>query len=76
MKITLEKLNKIFSDAFGSTVEINLDSDKSNINEWDSFNHLNLIVELEAQLDIKFNAVEIESIKDVKFLMELINSKL
>jgi acyl carrier protein len=75
MKITLEKLNKIFSEAFGNEVEINFDSNKNNVNEWDSFNHLNLIVELESQLDIKFTAAEIESIKDVKFLLELINLK-
>lgn len=75
MKITLEKLNKIFSEAFGTDVVLNFDSNKSNLNDWDSFNHLNLIIELESQLDIKFTASEIESIKDVKFLLELINLK-
>ena len=63
MAITIEQLQEIFINAFSSDVSINLETDKENLPEWDSINHLNLIVELEDQLNFQFTSEEIESIK-------------
>jgi len=43
--------------------------------EWDSFNHLLLISEIEKEIDIKFTTQEIEKIKTFKDLREVVLSK-
>jgi acyl carrier protein len=75
MELTIEKLQDIFRSAFSSEVEINLETTKDNLPEWDSINHLNLIVELEDSLNIQFQPDEIEKMKSVKVLLELIQKK-
>ena len=52
MVITIEQLQEIFRNAFSSDVPINSETSKENLPEWDSINHLNLIVELEDQLNL------------------------
>jgi acyl carrier protein len=75
MAITIEQLQEIFKNAFSSDVSINSETSKENLPEWDSINHLNLIVELEDQLNFQFTPEEIESIKSVNILLDLIQKK-
>jgi acyl carrier protein len=75
MAITIEQLQEIFRNAFSSDVLINSETSKDNLPEWDSINHLNLIVELEDQLNFQFTSEEIESIKSVNILLDLIQKK-
>jgi acyl carrier protein len=75
MDIKLEKLNEIFTKAFGEDVDLLITSDKENLSEWDSINHLNLIVELESSLNITFQPYEIESMKSVKVLIDILKTK-
>jgi acyl carrier protein len=75
MAITIEQLQEIFRNAFSSDVSINSETSKDNLPEWDSINHLNLIVELEDQLNFQFTPEEIESIKSVNILLDLIQKK-
>jgi acyl carrier protein len=75
MAITIEQLQEIFRNAFSSNVSINSETSKENLPEWDSINHLNLIVELEDQLNFQFTPEEIESIKSVNILLDLIQKK-
>jgi acyl carrier protein len=44
--------------------------------EWDSFNHINLIVAVESRFKIKFQTAEIEQLHTVGHLVELIAAKL
>ena len=44
--------------------------------EWDSFNHINLIVAVEAKFGIKFQTAELESMQNVGHLVELVSKKL
>lgn len=75
MEMSIEQLQKIFRSAFSTEVEIDLQTTKDNLPDWDSINHLNLIVELEDTLGIQFQPDEIESMKSVKVIMELIEKK-
>ena len=76
MAITLEILQEVFKTAFSSDVKINDNTSKENLPEWDSINHLNLIVELEDRFSIQFSPNEIESMKSVVTLQEIIQRKL
>ena len=44
--------------------------------EWDSVNHMKLIIALENELNIRFEPDEITSLSDVKGLVDLIEQKL
>ncbi|MBW2976547.1 acyl carrier protein [Candidatus Woesearchaeota archaeon] len=48
---------------------------KENTEQWDSFNHLLLISEIEKKLGIKFTASEIEKIRTFKDLSEVVSRK-
>ena len=43
---------------------------------WDSMNHIFLVVEIERQLGIKFRTAEMEELKNVGELVQLIATKL
>jgi acyl carrier protein len=44
--------------------------------EWDSFNHINIILAVEKEFGIKFKGAEILKINNVGELQQLIDSKL
>ncbi len=48
----------------------------ADVPEWDSFNHINLIVAIEQRLQIKFQTAELESTPTVGALVSLIHTKL
>jgi acyl carrier protein len=76
MAITLDILQEVFKSAFSSEVSINENTSKENLPEWDSINHLNLVVELEDHFNIQFSPDEIESMKSIVTLQEIIQRKL
>ena len=76
MAITLDILQEVFKSAFSSEVNINENTSKENLPEWDSINHLNLVVELEDHFNIQFSPDEIESMKSIVTLQEIIQRKL
>ncbi len=43
---------------------------------WDSFNHINIVVAVESHFGIKINTAEIEELRNVGELVELIERKL
>jgi acyl carrier protein len=48
----------------------------ADVPEWDSFNHINLIVAVEARFGIKFQTAELESMRTVGHLADLVQAKL
>jgi acyl carrier protein len=55
-----KKLEKIFSNLFELKIAEAKNSKMSNTNQWDSFSHINLIIELEKSFKIKkINSSEI-----------------
>lgn len=48
----------------------------ADVPEWDSFNHINLIVAVEQKFDVKFQTAELESMQNVGELVSVIEQKL
>jgi acyl carrier protein len=46
------------------------------IEVWDSFNHVNIVVAIESRFGIKFNAAEVEELRAVGEFVNLIEKKL
>jgi acyl carrier protein len=71
-----EQLTDIFRDVFDDqTLVPNAQTKASDVPEWDSLNHINLIVAVESRFRIKFKTAELESLRNVGHLVELIQKK-
>jgi acyl carrier protein len=47
-----------------------------NVVDWDSFNHINIVVAIEAHFGVKFQMAEIEEVRNVGELVDLVHDKL
>ncbi len=71
------QLTVIFHDLFDDeSIALNPSLTATDVPEWDSFNHINLIVAVESKFGIKFQTAELESMHTVGHLADLIQSKL
>lgn len=70
------RLNSIFRDTFDDdTIDLTPATTAHDIKDWDSVNHINLIVAIEEDFNIKLKTAELESLKDVGEMARLIQSK-
>ncbi|HEY3990252.1 MAG TPA: acyl carrier protein [Acidobacteriaceae bacterium] len=71
------RLTEIFRDIFDDdALTLRPEMTAADVPDWDSFNHINLIVATEAKFGVKFQTAEIESLKNVGHFEELIAKKL
>lgn len=71
------ELTTIFRDLFDDdSLVLTPTLTAAEVPEWDSFNHINLIVAIESQFKIKFHTAELESMHDVGHLVSIIEKKL
>ncbi len=71
----LSQVQEIFKLAMGDDINVDMDTEKDMILEWDSLNHLNLVVELENSFDLGLSMQEIEELHSVKGIVELISTR-
>jgi Acyl carrier protein len=71
----LTRVQEVFKLAMGDEVQVDMNTEKDMILEWDSLNHLNLVVELENSFDLGLSMEEIEGLNSVKGIVELINAR-
>lgn len=71
-------MQEIFRDIFeDNSILINDDTDAEDIDEWDSFNHINLVAAIEQKFEIKFALGELQELENVGDMIKLmIASKL
>ena len=61
-----ERLNKVFQEVFDDeTIEVNDDTTSEDIDDWDSFEHINLIVAVEEEFSIKIPMGKVVTMKNV-----------
>ena len=71
-----KKLNKIFNDIFiDSEFVFSKDLSASDIDEWDSLTHINLIVAIEKEFSISFTLEELEKQNSVGDTIDMIINK-
>ena len=72
----IKKITKIINEVF--EIDLNTLDKKSIINEisnWDSYNHMNLIIAIEAGFNIEIQPNEVEKIINIKDLIDIIKLK-
>ena len=72
-----ETLNEIFRDVFDDdTIEVNENTTADDIDDWDSLEHINLIASVEQEFGIKFTMGEVQTMKNVGEMADLIAAKM
>jgi len=68
----LKQVEAIFRDIFDdSQLNIVESTNAEDIEDWDSLNHINLVVAIEKHFDIKFALGELQTLKDVGAMIDL-----
>ena len=70
------KVQDIFRDIFDDETLVITDStNSSDIDDWDSLNHINLIVVIEKEIGTKFSFEELATLKNVGAMVDLMMVK-
>ena len=68
-----ERLNKVFQEVFDDeTIEVNDDTTSEDIDDRDSFEHINLIVAVEEEFSIKIPMGKVVTMKNVGEMADII----
>ncbi|MBO7333416.1 MAG: acyl carrier protein [Lachnospiraceae bacterium] len=72
-----ENLNEVFRDVFDDeSICVDDHTTADDIEDWDSLEHINLIVAIEKKFSIKFNMGEVNKFKNVGEMADNILAKL
>jgi acyl carrier protein len=72
----LKEINNIFIDVLDNEeIVLSESTGAADIDEWDSFTHIQLVVAVEKRFNVRFTAKEIQSWKDVGEMMNCIQGK-
>lgn len=71
-----EELNEVFSDVFDDEIIVTEATTADDIEDWDSLEHINLIVAVESKFGIKFNIGEVNKMKNVGEMVDIIMNRL
>jgi len=66
-------LDEVFADVFDDDgIHVNDQTTADDIEDWDSLEHINLVVAVEKKFKIKFNMGEVNTFKNVGEMMDII----
>ena len=69
----IEKLTEVFRDVFDDeSIVINENTTSSDIEEWDSIEHINLIGAVEDEFSLTFKMKEVSGVKNVGEMIDII----
>lgn len=72
-----EALNEVFQDVFDDEdIRVNDATTAADIEDWDSLEHINLIVAVEKKFNIKFNMGEVNTFKNVGEMVDIVMTRI
>jgi acyl carrier protein len=73
---SLTRLQRVFRDVLeNDSLELRSEHSSENLQDWDSFAHVKLIIGIEEEFDVRFSVDEVAETKDVGKLLQLIGRK-
>ena len=73
----MTKVNAVFIDVLDNDkLVLKNETTASEVDEWDSLNHIQLVVAIEKQFKIRFTSREIQSWKNVGEMVDSISAKI
>ena len=75
--INLDELTPIFRQVFDDDgITLTRSTTADDIDDWDSLTHMNLVMAVEVGFKVKFALGELQSLRNVGDMLDLINKKL
>ena len=74
-KEILEKLNQIFTTVLKHEVDLKEEYSANDVENWDSLNHVRLIVDIEKEFNVRFTYIEVEQFKNIGSIINAITRK-
>ena len=72
----IAKLEQVFRDIFDEEeLTINNETTAEDIEDWDSLAHINLVVSIEKEFDVKFALGELQTLRNVGDMVDLVIRK-
>lgn len=72
-----KNLNEVFCDVFDDeSIKVNDKTTSNDIEDWDSLEHINLIVAVEKKFGMKFNMGEVTTMKNVGAMVDIIEGRI
>ena len=72
-----DELTNVFRQVLeDDTIELTSATTADDVDDWDSMNHIFIVVELEKRFGVKFHAAEMEELKNIGELSALVKQKL
>jgi acyl carrier protein len=76
MNNILEKVQALFRDVLDDPdLVVTRESNAKNVSGWDSLSHINLIASIETEFNIEFSLGELENMKNLGEMIDVINLK-
>jgi acyl carrier protein len=73
----LAQVRDIIADVLDQPdLQVTRDTTANDVEGWDSFNHINIVVAVESHFGIKVHTAEIEEVRNVGELIDLVEKKL
>ena len=72
-----EALDEVFEEVFDDdSIHVKPETTADDIEDWDSLEHINLVVAIENRFGIKFKMNEVTSMKNVGEMVEIIKERM
>ena len=72
-----ENLNEVFRDVFDDEdITVTDNTTANDIEDWDSLEHINLVVAVEKKFGMKFSMGEVTSMKNVGEMVDIISKRI
>jgi acyl carrier protein len=73
----MKRLNEVFADVLeNQDIQIGRNTTSAEVPEWDSLNHIMLVVEIEKEFNIQFVSGEVNGFRNVGEMADAIRSKM
>lgn len=73
----MTRLNEVFRNMFDDdSIVLNDNTTSDDIEDWDSLEHINLLVSVEQEFNMKFNMNEVTNMKNVGEMVDIIISRI
>ncbi len=77
MSDTIQRLQEVFQDVFDDDdLEVGRETDADDIEDWDSLQHVALVVNVERVFGVRFSSLEVAGFDNVGALADLVDKKL
>lgn len=74
--MSIERLTAVFRDVFENlNLVLSPKMSAKDVDNWDSFNHINLVASIETEFGVSFTTDEIADLQNVGDLVKLLKSK-